>query len=295
MATDGYAVPFGDSHRTQGWGSKPDVLRAMVSKGELFYPVNDGKSVMGRSAEMEAWLLEHRACEVRSWFASAYFQHSYNTNPANLWQFGTHKAKNWSKIIAGCTGTTGNGTTRYGSGNASSADPLSRLSGTRQLGGGSEVVYSVAGYAAMQSPLLPTDSSTYADADTGHLCFSSSRLANNPRKRGADCIHNVANLTADSKSLSLAANTPYSFLAVEAKGNAMPHAEIDYGTLVWTAWGVRLLSEHGYGTNTHTHTHTYIYIYTSMYISACLLLYVPACLQVYGSAGAGATAYLDPS
>ena len=122
---------------------------------------------------------------------------------------------------------------------------LSGTSGTRQFGGGAEVVYAVAGYGALRSPLLPANGSRYLNS-AGDLCFSAP-VSYDTGPRGADCIHSLDNL-ASQKSLSIAANTPYAFLAVEGKGNAKPHAEIDFGSLIWTAWGMRFLSEHGYGT-----------------------------------------------
>jgi hypothetical protein len=104
MATDAYSVPFGDSHKSQGWGlsfvvvifcvcflasftpplhihthahtlhvltgNDPDVLKAMMAKGELFYPTNSSSTHRERGAAMEQWLTETRACEIRQWFAS---------------------------------------------------------------------------------------------------------------------------------------------------------------------------------------------------------------------------------
>ena len=47
---------------------------------------------------------------------------------------------------------------------------------------------------------------------------------------------------------SLADNIPYSFLALQARPNSYSHSEVDFGTFTWSAWGVRLISEYGYGT-----------------------------------------------
>jgi hypothetical protein len=55
-------------------------------------------------------------------------------------------------------------------------------------------------------------------------------------------------LLREAKDISLSSHTPYSKLALQAKSSALSHTEVDFGTLVWTAWGVQLLGEHGYGT-----------------------------------------------
>ena len=252
MATDGFVVPFGDSHKSQGWGKNPPVLQAMMSKHELFYPTGATSTAKERNAASEEWLAEHRSCEVRQWFASAYYQHSYNTNALNPFQYGTHFAKNWTKIVAGCgesqSAAAADANADAGVANEDNEDGAEEkmmLSAARQFGGTAEVVYPIGGYAAFRSPLLAPNASRYANAE-GNLCFNSV-VSFYAAFRGADCIHAWSNL-ANPQSLSLAANTPYSFLAVEAKANGLLHAEIDYGTLVWTAWGARLLSEHGYGT-----------------------------------------------
>ena len=41
---------------------------------------------------------------------------------------------------------------------------------------------------------------------------------------------------------------PYAFLALQARPNSFSHSEVDFGTLVWSAWGARLLADFGYGT-----------------------------------------------
>jgi hypothetical protein len=51
-------------------GNDPDVLKAMMAKGELFYPTNSSSTHRERGAAMEQWLTETRACEIRQWFAS---------------------------------------------------------------------------------------------------------------------------------------------------------------------------------------------------------------------------------
>ena len=39
----------------------------------------------------------------------------------------------------------------------------------------------------------------------------------------------------------------YAHLALQARPNAFPHSEIDFGTFKWSAWGQQLVSEFGYG------------------------------------------------
>ena len=40
----------------------------------------------------------------------------------------------------------------------------------------------------------------------------------------------------------------YAHLALQARPNAWPHSEVDFGTFKWTAWGQHLIGEFGYGT-----------------------------------------------
>jgi hypothetical protein len=40
----------------------------------------------------------------------------------------------------------------------------------------------------------------------------------------------------------------YAHLAIQARPNAWPHSEIDFGTFKWAAWGQHLIGEFGYGT-----------------------------------------------
>lgn len=118
------------------------------------------------------------------------------------------------------------------------------MSLTRQLGGASKVVFRKGGYGAIRTPLLSSNASRYL-ADDEKLCFQTTG-ATSVHKRGANCITEPGR--NPENGVSLAALTPYSFLAVQAKSNLLPHSEIDFATIVWTAWGERLLSEHGYGT-----------------------------------------------
>ena len=211
MATDGSLVPFGDSHRKMGWVGQP-TLRSMMA-AEVLHTIPGTSTGQGRSVAMEMSLARTRPCEIRSWFMAAYFQ-----GVGDPWRFPPELAKNWSAIIAGCGGAGG--------------------VASRQLGGGDQVVYP--GYAAMRSPLLPVNTSALQGAD-GVVCFQDS----DRRHGGTDgfgCI------TASVEGVSFAGSTVYSFLSVQARDSSIPHTEMDFGTMVWTAWGVRFMSEHGYGT-----------------------------------------------
>ena len=41
---------------------------------------------------------------------------------------------------------------------------------------------------------------------------------------------------------------PYSSISLQARPNTFAHSEVDFGSIIWSAWGSRLLSEFGYGT-----------------------------------------------
>ncbi len=55
-------------------------------------------------------------------------------------------------------------------------------------------------------------------------------------------------LCVDTELPSIADNIPYSSLALQARPSDWIKSEIDFGTIIWSAWGCRLLSEFGYGT-----------------------------------------------
>ena len=94
---------------------------------------------------------------------------------------------------------------------------------TQPLGGTIQRIFSEGGYASMRIPLLPPGDTL--------PCFGSGN--------SELCVKNKP---------SLADNIPYSFLALQARPNSYPHSEVDFGTFTWSAWGVRLISEYGYGT-----------------------------------------------
>lgn len=94
---------------------------------------------------------------------------------------------------------------------------------TQPLGGAMQRIFSEGGYASMRLPLLvPDDTFPCFGSDTSERCVKGKP--------------------------SLVDNIPYSFLALQARPNSYSHSEVDFGTFTWSAWGVRLISEYGYGT-----------------------------------------------
>ena len=47
---------------------------------------------------------------------------------------------------------------------------------------------------------------------------------------------------------SLFDNVPYAYLALNARPNSFAHSEVDFGSIIWSCWGQRLISDFGYGT-----------------------------------------------
>ena len=94
---------------------------------------------------------------------------------------------------------------------------------TQPLGAALQRIFSEGGYASMRLPLLaPGDTFPCFGSDTSEVCVKGKP--------------------------SLVDNVPYSFLALQARPNSYSHSEVDFGTFTWSAWGVRLISEYGYGT-----------------------------------------------
>ena len=52
-------------------------------------------------------------------------------------------------------------------------------------------------------------------------------------------------LCVDTQLPSIADNIPYSDLALQARPSDWIKSEVDFGTVQWSAWGSRLLSEFG--------------------------------------------------
>ena len=114
---------------------------------------------------------------------------------------------------------------------------------SRPLGGPNLSLFSDGGYAAMRLPLLPEQ-----EAGEAPPCFG---IGASER-----CI--------DATKPSLFDNVPYAQISLQARPNAYAHSEVDFGTLVWSAWGSRLLSDFGYGTIASSvgkwDTRRYVYI-----------------------------------
>jgi len=98
------------------------------------------------------------------------------------------------------------------------------------LGGRSVTLFTEGGFGAMRLPLLPThngDGSARAPP-----CFGTGSHQR--------CVID--------RMPSLFDNVPYVYLALQARPNSFAHSEVDYGSIIWSAWGSRLLSDFGYGT-----------------------------------------------
>jgi hypothetical protein len=237
LASDAMLVPFGDSHRSRGFGSSA-ILHALLAHEVIFNESSsDAYTAIGGSAccnnlyganeqqartkAMAARLKLESSCLVKRWMSGAYFQ-SYNSPD----DFPPELAKDWTDIIASC-------------GNSNSNASIDSVL-TQPLGGLEDIVLESGGYAALRTPLLPRNSSAYTKHAAGEICMQPE--ATDTSGDSAGCF------SSDSAALTLSANSPYSVLALEAKSSGSPHSEIDFGTFVWTAWGTRLISEHGYGT-----------------------------------------------
>lgn len=98
------------------------------------------------------------------------------------------------------------------------------------LGARSIDLFPDGGFGAIRLPLLPSH-----EADGG--------------ARAAPCFGAGAQeRCVDAALPSLFDNVPYAYLALQARPNDFAHSEVDFGTLIWSAWGARLLTDFGYGT-----------------------------------------------
>jgi len=92
----------------------------------------------------------------------------------------------------------------------------------KPLGVSSIDLFQEGGYARMLAPLLNEASANES------ICFQS--------------------LCIDPSLPSLSENIPYSSMFLQARKNIYAHSEVDFGSIIWSAWGSRLLSDFGYGT-----------------------------------------------
>ena len=100
----------------------------------------------------------------------------------------------------------------------------SSAAGIRPLGSGLARIYPDTGYGLLRLPLLAE-------------CTAASAV-----RWGCS---NATTTLGDPKLLDLGI---YSMLALQARPNEFPHAEVDFATFKWSAYGVTLLGELGYGT-----------------------------------------------
>ena len=98
------------------------------------------------------------------------------------------------------------------------------------LGGRVVRLFSSGGFGSMRLPLLPTH--TPGGSAAAAPCFGSGT--------SLKCV--------DAALPSLYDNIPYAYLALNARPNDFAHSEVDFGSVIWSAWGQRLLSDFGYGT-----------------------------------------------
>ncbi|KAL1503504.1 hypothetical protein AB1Y20_011985 [Prymnesium parvum] len=189
MATDGYAVDFGDSHSRRGWTETSTLDAAMASQIVLDAPTH------ARQPSIDA-------CELRAHSASAYGSSSTGVDPWVL-DPALLDLNISARVKSGCYDAHA----------------------SRPLGGPRISLFPDGGYAAIRLPLLPENRS-------GAPCFGSGAQQR--------CI--------DPSRPSLFDNVPYVHLSLQARSNSFAHSEVDFGTLVWSAWGSRLISDFGYGT-----------------------------------------------
>ena len=99
------------------------------------------------------------------------------------------------------------------------------------LGSATVAAFLDGGFAALRVPLMAVGQ----DLSAPPPCF-----APNDGRAEPFCI--------DRAMPSLADAIPYSLLAMNGRPSSFIKSEIDFGTVTWSAWGSRLLSEFGYGT-----------------------------------------------
>lgn len=98
------------------------------------------------------------------------------------------------------------------------------------LGGATEFVFLNGQFASLRLPLMSS-----SNASSPPPCFE-------PNDEG------TAPFCIQPTLPSLADEIPYSKLALNARPSSFIKSELDFGTVTWSAWGARLLSEFGYGT-----------------------------------------------
>ena len=97
----------------------------------------------------------------------------------------------------------------------------------------------------VQQPLGPLAMELFPDG--GYAALHVPLLAPNA-SAGAPCF---GTLCVDQLKPSMADILPYAHLALQARDALWSKSELDFGTVIWSAWGQRLLSEFGYGAMSH--------------------------------------------
>eukprot|EP00451_Oxyrrhis_marina_P025014 CAMPEP_0204351042 /NCGR_PEP_ID=MMETSP0469-20131031/30800_1 /ASSEMBLY_ACC=CAM_ASM_000384 /TAXON_ID=2969 /ORGANISM="Oxyrrhis marina" /LENGTH=577 /DNA_ID=CAMNT_0051337505 /DNA_START=33 /DNA_END=1763 /DNA_ORIENTATION=+ len=65
----------------------------------------------------------------------------------------------------------------------------------------------------------------------------------------APLLENCSDWICDGSALPRLTDAKgYSMMAIQGRPNELPHSEVDFATFKWTAFGVQMISEHGYGT-----------------------------------------------
>ena len=113
---------------------------------------------------------------------------------------------------------------------ATLATSCAATSPAEPLGGVTEAVFLDGMFASLRVPLM-----SGGDMGADPPCFS-------PNDGGPEpfCI--------DATMPSLADEIPYSKLGLNGRPSSFIKSEVDFGTLTWSAWGARFISEFGYGT-----------------------------------------------
>ena len=152
-------------------------------------------------------------CQLRSWASKAYYVNAYN--PFNYYP---------ALAVAKHSPAGGSATTTW---NALAAEcEANSKPGTEPLGPATARVYPELGYALVKMPMLTSCSASDA---ARWECFDNDASDPDLRPR-------------------LRHQGMYSMLALQGRPNSFPHSEVDFATFKWSAFGVTLLGELGYGT-----------------------------------------------
>ena len=79
MATDGWTIDFGDSHKTMGWGTAAPLWTALASSGSMRPPLQSIRI-------------------ARDYWSHKYWQHGFKS----VWDMHPWMARDWPGIMANC-------------------------------------------------------------------------------------------------------------------------------------------------------------------------------------------------